>query len=95
MAAVIKMGTYIHGVLIFYGCILSQFYGTVYYIWKMKVMVQVCVSGRDRVSLHVLQMWQSQIEKLNIIPSYTLSTSPSLTHYSAELPLRGGLIHDL
>ena len=28
VVVVIKMGAYIHGVLIFYGCLLSRFYGT-------------------------------------------------------------------
>ena len=27
VVVVIKMGAYIHGVLIFYGCLLSRFYG--------------------------------------------------------------------
>ena len=27
VVAVVKMGAYIHGVLIFYGCLLSRFYG--------------------------------------------------------------------
>ena len=38
-------------------------------------------------------LWVSLLMKSNIIPSHVLSTSPSLTSYSTELPLRAGLIH--
>ena len=38
-------------------------------------------------------MWQSWVEKLNIIPLCNLTVLPRLKRCRAKLPLRAGLIH--
>ena len=74
VAGVIKMGAYIHRVLIFYGCLLSWFYSTLLLrsVWGQDSYLLQCCQAQ----VHSQSISQGSASRIsNSIPSKTMKES--------------------
>ena len=81
MVVVIKMGAYIHRMLILCGYLLSRFYGIL--VVTLYLQLQQCKQLAYKTDVAAPD--RNRIMRIS-------SASPSLTRYSAKLPLGVGLI---